>query len=105
AVQLFFRARLIGDLVFVILVVDPIDEHGRRDAIDASCLDDLGFCSARDLVVDDFLCLAALVATVAAVRWLLLRPSAAGQFGADRHRTLPVVACGGLLFAGLALAQ
>src|SRR6185295_15519256 len=66
AVQLFFRARLIGDLAFVILVVDPIDEHGRRDAVDASCLDNLGFCSARDLVVDDFLCLAALVATVAA---------------------------------------
>ena len=102
AVELFFWARLIGDLAFVILVVDAVDEHSRRDAVDAPCLDDLGFCGARDLVVDDFLGLAALVAAAAAVRWLLLRSAAAGQFGADGHRALLVVACGGLLFAGLA---
>src|SRR6185437_7946130 len=88
------------------LVVDAVDEHGRRDAVDASRLDDLCFRGARDLVVNDFFRLAALVAAAPAVGRLLLRPAATGQFGADGYRAVSVfVARGRLLFAGLARAQ
>ena len=86
---------MIGDLAFVVLAVDSVDQYGCRDTIHAPCLNDLGLRRAGDFVVDDFLGLAALVAAGAAFGGLLLLLSvAAGQFGADGHRAFLVVGRG-----------
>src|SRR5262249_29597828 len=69
-----------------------------RNTVDAPRFDHLGLGRARNLVIDDFFRLFALIAPAAA---LGLR-SAARQFGADRYGALFVVVGRRLLFASLA---
>ena len=83
-------ARLVGELALVVLGVDAVDQHRDRDAVDAAALGHLGLGGAGNLVVDDFLGLAALVARrAAASAGALLR---AGQLVADGDLAVLAVA-------------
>ncbi len=70
--SLFLGAGLIDHLALVVLAVDAIDQHRDRDAVDLAAFDHFGLGRARDLVVDDFLGLPALVAVAALLLLLLL---------------------------------
>ncbi len=95
AVDLVLVTRLIDRLAFVVLAVVAVDQHGDRDSVDAAALAHLGLGRARDLVVDDLLRLARLVARRGIVgRPLLLR---AGQIVPDRHLSLAAVGAGRFL--------
>jgi hypothetical protein len=102
-VEFFLGARLVGDLAFLVLGVAAVDQHRRRDALDAATLGDLGLGRARDLVIGDFLGLLALVARGLAGLALLVGLGA-GQFVADGDLAFLAVVRGGLL-ARLAGAQ
>ena len=62
AVDLFLLARLVDRLALVVLGVAAVDQHRDRDAVDAAAFGHFGLGRAGNLVVDDFLGLAALVA-------------------------------------------
>ena len=85
AIDLLLAARLIGELALVVLGVDAVHHDRDRDALDAAALDHLGLGGARDLVVDDFLGLAVLVALLLPGRRRCGRIGAR-QFVADRDR-------------------
>src|SRR5207244_11604944 len=86
-------------VALVVLAVAAIDQHRRRDALDAATLGDLGLGRARNLVIGDFLGLLALVARGLArlTRLALLVGLGAGQFVADGDLAFPAVVRGGLL--------
>src|SRR5205085_6724894 len=100
AVELLLGARLVDDVALVVLGVAAVDQHGRRHALDAAAFGHLGLGGARDLVVDDLLGLAAVVARAGRIG---LRRRA-GQLVADADRGLARRARGAFL-ARLAGAQ
>src|SRR5262249_60699043 len=77
AIDLILLARLVGGLALVVLAVAAVDQHRDRDAVDAAAFGHLGLGGAGNLVIDDFLGLARLVALrggggIGVVRALLL---------------------------------
>ena len=91
AIDLLFFARLIDRLALVVLGIDAIDQHRDRDAVHAPAFGDFRLGGPGDLVIDDFLRLAALLAgRAAALAW----PGRAGQFVADRDLAFLVVVRG-----------
>ena len=106
AFDVFLVARLVGELALVVLDVVAVDHHGDRDAVEPAAFGHLGLGCARNLVVDDFLGLAVLVAR---------RLRAGGRLGGtllcarqivgDRDLAFLVVARGHDFLAGLAGAN
>src|SRR5262249_21984629 len=101
AVDLLFLARLIDGLALVVADIDAVDQHRDRDAVDAAAFGDLGLGGARNLVIDDFLGLAALFAGLVRIVRLAGR---AGQLVADRDLAFPFVG-GGRFLTRLARAH
>ena len=62
ALDLVLVARLVDLLAALVAHVAAVEQHRDRDAVDAAALGDLGLGGAGDLVVDDFLGLAVLLA-------------------------------------------
>src|SRR5262249_5286665 len=102
-VDLLALARLVGHLAAFALDVAAVDQHRDRDAVDATAFDDLGLGRARNLVVDDLLGFAGLLAAGAGVGGLTLW--GAGQVVTDRDLALAAVAGAGGFLARLARAH
>src|SRR6185436_9186946 len=91
AVQLFLLARLIGGFAIGAAVVVAVDQHGDRDAVDAPAFGHFGLGRAGDLVIDDFLGLAGLLARILIA---FRAPLAAGKLVADADLAFLPVAAG-----------
>src|SRR5262249_37746452 len=91
-----------GGLAAIVPGVAAVDQHRDRDAIDAAALGDLGLGRARNLVVDDLLGLAGLLAAAAGIV-LFLR--GAGQLVADGDLALAAVGGAGGFLPRLARAH
>src|SRR5262249_3082811 len=109
AIDLILLARLVGGLALVVLAVAAVDQHRDRDAVDAAAFGHLGLGRAGNLVIDDFLGLARLLALggcrgIGVGRALLLLLGA-GQFVVDGHLAFAAALRAVGFFADLARAH